>query len=306
MLELVKMRDGQYLHVDVFGSGKKVVVLMHGIGGSSAMWVPFCLPLLKEYKFVIPNLRGFGKSSGVTYTTPGNVLMDYALDLAELIDYYSPDEKVILASLSMGAYASMQYFKLVGPERVEKYLNIDQGPKAMNSKEWKFGIGGTENETLFGAFKELMERCDSELGKPFYGLNSGIQSDFIEKVHLFFSLAFHQSYEKKALGFLLTNNNSVLRFIAKKVTQAGNWQSYFHCLRSYIECDYDFRKIMSEIDLPITVFIGKFSTMYPKEGQQYIVDNAKDASVEEFIAGHALMYTSPIKFSVAFSQFLKS
>ena len=70
MLELVKMRDNQYLHVDVLGTGKKVVVLLHGIGGSSTMWIPFCLPHLKDYKFVIPNLRGFGKSGHLTFTTP--------------------------------------------------------------------------------------------------------------------------------------------------------------------------------------------------------------------------------------------
>ncbi|CAB4130281.1 MhpC Predicted hydrolases or acyltransferases (alpha/beta hydrolase superfamily) [uncultured Caudovirales phage] len=306
MLELVKMRDGQYLHVDVFGSGEKVVVLLHGIGGNSTMWTPYCLPHLKDYKFIIPNLRGFGKSGGMTFTTPRNVLSDYALDLAELIDYYSPDDKVILASLSMGAYASMQYFKFVGAERVEKYLNIDQGPKAMNSKEWKFGIGGDDNEELFGGFKELMNQCSNEVGKPFYGLDSTLQADFIDNVHRFFALAFHQNFEQKILHHLMTNENMVVRYVAKRVSQANNWQSYYHCLRSYVECDYDFRKIMSEIDIPITVFIGKFSTMYPKGGQQHIADNAKNAVVKEFNAGHALMYTSPIKFAVAFSQFLNS
>ena len=306
MLELVKMRDNQYLHVDVFGTGKKVVVLLHGIGGNSTMWIPFCLPHLKDYKFVIPNLRGFGKSGHLTFTTPDNVLSDYALDLAELIEYYSPDDKIILAALSMGSYASMEYFRLIGSENVEKFLSIDQGPKAINSKTWKFGIGGSHHDALFADFKELMMRSEVELGKPFYGLSALLQNDFLLNLSKFFSLAFHQSYEQKLLHKIISSTNPILRFVATKITQVLNWQSYYHCLRSYIERDYDFRKSMAALDIPITLYIGKYSSMYPREGQEFLATNGKNVSVKYFTAGHALMYTSPIKFAVAFSQFLES
>lgn len=306
MLELVKMRDNQYLHVDVLGTGKKVVVLLHGIGGSSTMWIPFCLPHLKDYKFVIPNLRGFGKSGHLTFTTPNNTLSDYALDLAELIEYYSPDDKVIIAGLSMGSYATMEYFKLVGSENVEKFLSIDQGTKAMNSKTWKFGIGGENHDALFADFKDLMMRSEAELGKPFYGLPTLLQGDFLTNLSSFFTLAFHQSYEQKLIRKFVTSTNPILRLVATKITQALHWQSYYHCLRSYIERDYDFRKTMTELDIPVTLHIGKYSSMYPREGQEYVANNGKDVAVKYFEAGHALMYTSPIKFAVAFSQFLKS
>ena len=62
MFDMIKMRDGEKICVRVIGKGKPVV-LLHGFGMDSKHWIPFILPFINTYKFIIPDFRGFGKSS---------------------------------------------------------------------------------------------------------------------------------------------------------------------------------------------------------------------------------------------------
>ena len=140
-LEKVKVRDGQELSVAILGSSstkyKKHVVLVHGIGGNHHTWLPFCLPFLLDYTFIIPNLRGFGESKNADFSKPHDAVRQFAEDLDDIINTLVPsqDEKVILAGLSMGAYSCLCYLDMTKCRRVEKYLNVDQSPKAFNCGE---------------------------------------------------------------------------------------------------------------------------------------------------------------------------
>jgi pimeloyl-ACP methyl ester carboxylesterase len=240
----------------------------------------------------------------VTISNPDNVLLDYARDIKALIDEFSPDQPVTLVGLSMGAYSCMQYFELFGTDRVQRYLNIDQGPKAINGVDWNYGIAGNKHNQLFGDFERVMAEFDDKLDIRFKELPKRLQLDFLREVGRFFEIAFHRSRERRAIGRIFSGENNLLSELAKQTSHAANWRSYYYCLKSYLGQDYDFRSTMAAIDIPITLHIGRFSEMYPARGQYFIAHHAPQCKVVEFDEGHGLMYTAPVKFSLEFGKFL--
>ena len=89
------------------------LVLVHGFPLDSSSWNEL-IPYLKDhFDLILPDLRGFGKSTTVEspYT-----LSDMADDLAGLLDYLGV-EKTALAGHSMGGYISLAFAKKY-PQRV--------------------------------------------------------------------------------------------------------------------------------------------------------------------------------------------
>jgi pimeloyl-ACP methyl ester carboxylesterase len=50
------------MHVDEYGTGDRVVVLVHGIPGSSAIWRAVAENLSSDHRVLVPDLLGFGDS----------------------------------------------------------------------------------------------------------------------------------------------------------------------------------------------------------------------------------------------------
>ena len=303
--DYISTHDGQKICVDRIGGGKKVAILLHGIGGSSHLWMPFAMQNPSDYTFVIPNLRGFGKSKHVRFDEKSWALTDYAKDIATLVEHYKyrEDDKVTLAGLSMGSYAAMHYFQLYGTGSIDKFLSIDQSPKAMNSTSWKHGLFGENQRDMFRLFNKSRRAFVCNLGVPYVGICQKAKDDYLEVVTQFIEAALHRPIEKLMLRkFLLLPGASKLMTTA---LSADTWESYFHCLASYQGQDYDFRKVMCDLEIPITLFIGKHSEMYPADGQRYIQKHGKDVCSWEFQESHALMYTAPRQFTKQFNRFLE-
>lgn len=301
----VKMRDGQSLKVAVVGESpkkyKKYVILVHGIGGNHNTWLPFALPFMMDYTFIIPNLRGFGDSGDVPYNKPTDVVRNFAEDIDDLVHAFVPDgDTFILAGLSMGAYACMCYIDMTKGARVEKYLSVDQSPKAINSLEWPYGFFGERHRYGLSPMINVMRDIELYLEKPDQ-MPSIVVDEFIKQLGEFFEFAFHRPYEKLAVKLLMWFRLPVVL----KAVSADNIFSYYCCLKSYVERNYDFRDVFAKHDVPLYLHIGKHSEMYPAEGQKHLGRTAK-ALVQaiEFDEAHALMYTAPLKFYGAFSDFL--
>lgn len=300
------MRDGQTVNVCVVGDLKKelpIAILVHGIGGSHHSWLPFAIPLISEYSFIIPNLRGFGLSQNVPYNSK-DTITNFAEDLEDIIDALVPDdEKVILCGLSMGAYLSLRYLDLTRCERVSKYLNIDQSPKAIHSKGWNHGLLSHRQEYLLPKMKLLMKEAETYVGLKTHELPDNFREEFLDTLGDFFECAFHRKTERFLAKNLVKFNNQFVM----NITTAHRFSSYLNCLWAYVHCDYDFREPLKKFNIPVSVFIGKNSVMYPAQGQQYIADNVPQLGMcVEFDEAHALMYTSPLNFYRHFKQFLRS
>ena len=73
-MPLISLRDGQKLHVRVLGRGQPVMMLP-GLGMSSSQWLPYIVPYLRQFRFYLPDFRGFGLSADVRLNQSLNTII---------------------------------------------------------------------------------------------------------------------------------------------------------------------------------------------------------------------------------------
>jgi 3-oxoadipate enol-lactonase len=95
-------------YTDTGGSGTPVV-LLHAFPFNSSMWAPQLESLGEKFRFIVPDLKGFGDSDAPddrdTYTMDG-----YSDDVKALLDDLGID-RYVLAGLSMGGYIALAYMR---------------------------------------------------------------------------------------------------------------------------------------------------------------------------------------------------
>lgn len=96
---------GATLSVLDIGQGSPIL-FVHGFPLDHTMWREQVAELSRDFRCVVPDLRGFGQST----VTEGTVTMEqFADDLAELLDAMAITEPVVLCGLSMGGYIAWQF-----------------------------------------------------------------------------------------------------------------------------------------------------------------------------------------------------
>jgi 3-oxoadipate enol-lactonase len=96
------------------GSGH-AAVLLHGFPFSSAMWEPQLSTVPPGWRYIAPDLRGFGGSSAAPGSDPYTMSV-FARDVGALLDHLDAG-RVVLCGLSMGGYVALAFWRLF-PERV--------------------------------------------------------------------------------------------------------------------------------------------------------------------------------------------
>ena len=107
------------LHYELDGVGERVVVLTHGLGGSSQYWAGLTESLTRHYRILRWDLRGAGASSRPAGPYSPTL---FALDLSRLLDRLRI-EQVHLVGHSGGGVVS-QRFALDFPARVRSAVLI--------------------------------------------------------------------------------------------------------------------------------------------------------------------------------------
>ena len=98
-------RETRYLEA---GTGRPIV-LLHAFPFSADMWRAQLGRVPKGWRFIAPDLRGFG--SGTVAPDPSRASMDdFAADTLALLDTLSI-ERVVIAGLSMGGYVTFALFR---------------------------------------------------------------------------------------------------------------------------------------------------------------------------------------------------
>jgi esterase len=111
------------LHFKESGQGR-VVILLHGLFGSSDNWHPIALRLAESFHVFAVDQRNHGQS-------PHSDEMDYPLMAADVNKFMAARglETAMVIGHSMGGKAAMQ-FALQFPGRVEKLVVADMAPRA--------------------------------------------------------------------------------------------------------------------------------------------------------------------------------
>lgn len=112
--------EGARMHVAVLGTGSPVL-LVHGFPFSSSMWEPIARRLVEGgHKVLIPDLRGFGKSTGV----PATALGTFTTDLLGLLDTLWVTGALPWVGFSMGGYVAFDAWRR-RPDRIGALALVD-------------------------------------------------------------------------------------------------------------------------------------------------------------------------------------
>ncbi len=290
-MPLVKARDGKSLYVRIMGRGKPCLVL-HGFGMHSAHWVPFLWPLRHEFRFILPDLRGFGRSASVRHNQTC-VLTNYAEDIADILQALQL-RRINLAGISMGAFAALQYMKLNGTERVQSYMNIDQSPFIRATEDWEYGLFGKAGRHKLPILQRLyIAALQFRPEARFRDLPETFRSAFRQELGDFIAYALARTHQKFWVKRICQYPD-----LADTLLPGDHWRAYMTCLGAYLNRDYDMRPLAAKLDIPVHVLAGMRSDMYPWQGQKYLADHSPQGRFIAFNkSGHLPMLDQPRLFA---------
>jgi non-heme chloroperoxidase len=294
---LLTMRDGQRVHVRTLGRGSPCM-LVHGFASDSGAWLPFIGPLLTRHRFILPDLRGFGKSRGVPLQAECP-LSCYAQDLADVARALEL-QALPVVGMSMGALSLAQSFRLGEAQRFSRYLHIDQGPVIHNREGREHGLMGAAQRPFFTRMRALVDDLDAQRELTYTALPRAVTRSMASVFSEFSSAAFSSRPLRRTVR-ALTAQPRLLRYF---LPEAGV-STHVQIMRAYLERDYDLRDAFREVRVPLTVLIGGASRMYPPAGQQVIAHFAPHAILHELPGvGHMLPLEAPRRFLRELTRFL--
>jgi pimeloyl-ACP methyl ester carboxylesterase len=118
-----------YLHAACPGPATpdRILVLLHAFPLAAEMWRPQLEAVPPGWRFIAPDLRGFGQSQVGDPALPASV-EGYARDVVGLLDHLGVG-KAVIAGLSMGGYVAFAMLRLA-PKRVAGLVLADTRSEA--------------------------------------------------------------------------------------------------------------------------------------------------------------------------------
>lgn len=298
-IEKVRLRDGQTLKVRCIGRGQPVV-LLHGFGSQSAHWLPNVLPLARRFRFIMPDMRGFGASHGLGFERE-DVFVNMAEDLEDVFDHFALDQ-VILGGISTGAYVCLTFNQLGHFDRVSRYLNIEHPVRSRNLENWQYGLFGEKQEHFFARFRQLNDMAlAAGTTTDYHRLPKAMRQAFRAT---FADLFFH-SIGRSGSRYLLRSLIHLFEPIQRgMVVPIHNWYAYLQVMNAFMG-NHDTEAGLANLSVPMTLFVGMRSEIYPAAGQLAIQQLVPHAQVVPFHkSSHIPIVDEPRKFQREFERFI--
>jgi 3-oxoadipate enol-lactonase len=130
MRHYIGHRGRRISYLDAQGPGAppgRALVLLHAFPLSADMWQPQLAAAPAGWRFLAPDLRGFGESDPGDADRPASI-EDYGEDVVALLDALAV-ERAVVAGLSMGGYAAFAVLRLT-PARVAGLVLADTRAEA--------------------------------------------------------------------------------------------------------------------------------------------------------------------------------
>jgi non-heme chloroperoxidase len=297
---LIPLRDGQHLHVRCLGRGEPVV-LLHGFGSQSSHWLPNVWPLAHKYRFILPDLRGFGPSHHVSIGS-SDVFGTYAQDMEDIFDYLEL-ESAALGGISTGAYSCLAFNQIGGFRRVSRYLNIEHSAQSRNTEGWSHGLFGARQDEIFTTFRELLREV-AVVGEhtPYWQLPEALRVRLRDTVAALISRGLNRPGGRMIVRLAA---RFAERLLTRHLIRVENWQVYLRVMEAFME-GKDTREQLASIQVPTTLMIGMQSRYFHPDGQMDICNYVPHAKVVRFEhSGHIPIVDEPIKFQREFTRFIR-
>lgn len=294
------MRDGAQLYVRMAGWGEPCV-LLHGLAMDSRQWLPLVWPYVVGQRFILPDLRGFGRSRPAPLRD-ADPFAHYAEDLADLLPQLGYPT-VRLVGLSLGALVGLQYLATTGGAGVSHYLHIDH-PAYVTPADTSDSLASellSLGHTLIGLTDELQ----LEPERPLAALPADYRALYFATLSLVVQSALEANYQKLAVRMAL--NAPIAQQIAPWVTSADAWYTVVTILRAYLGGQFDVRPALSGLTLPVTCMVGLRNDLFHLRDLLAVPATLPHSRLVEFTASsHLLPLTEPLKFQREFQRFLKA
>ena len=102
---------GNLISVTIAGDGP-TMILLHGFPLDHRQWLPQLRHLSAYYRVIVPELRGFGRS---TLTEQDYSIAELAEDVEQVRLHFAPEQTIVLGGLSMGGYVALEYWRQFAP-----------------------------------------------------------------------------------------------------------------------------------------------------------------------------------------------
>ncbi len=297
-MAIFRTRDRQPLYCRVIGHGTPVIML-HGVGMHGGHWLPFVLPHLHRFCFYLPDFRGAGKSAAIPVNQP-DLFENLAQDIEDLIAHFQLTQ-VLLVGYSLGGSVALHLHKIGGFRQVRQYLHMDQTPCLYNQPDWPHGLLGVKQAAFFARLDKVRQqlteyaKCADLLALPRPTLNN-VMPDLC------------------AILAIAAGNPSLTRVLRQAARFPRLFARFFgrmtvHNLLAYLEgyaCHaQDYRPQLAQMDIPVTLFVGRKSQLYSATGQLDMAARLPQVRVVVFEqSGHLLQVDEPRKYAREFRHFL--
>lgn len=287
----IPTHDHLSLYVREIGRGP-TVVLLHGFGMDSRHWLPLVLPLAHRYRFVLPDFRGFGRSSRLA-CSEDCVVTSHARDVDAVIRHYFDGDPIGLGGISLGATTALRYLELFGADAVRHYLHIDQAPRVSHGPDWAWGLFGAEGPELIGQWQPTLDfLAQASSDSRFEDFPRQERQRFYDHLGEFMTRALSRPWMKWSARRLTR-----IPLLAHQLVPVDNWQTIHQHLRAYAERDYDYRSFLPQLQVPTTIITGRKSEMYPWQGQAHmheLLPQSRQVIFEN--SGHVPILDQPVRF----------
>jgi len=263
------------IHYLKAGTGKKTLVLIHGFGDTSHMWIPLFDEFGKDYTIIAPDMRGLGESSR---PVAGYDKKTIAADIHELMKSLGV-EKINLVGHDIGLMVAYAYAAQY-PNDIEK-LALLEAPIP--------GIG------------DIWERIYTTPALwHFHFVNSPIALELVKGRERLFLEHFWQTLSPHPETFPEADR----RFYAKSYAQAGAMRAAFEMFKTFNSQDATDNRGFAErkLTMPILTIEGDKAMGGALETQSKIVAN-NVASIILTDTGHWLMEQRPAETKAELKKF---
>lgn len=298
-MTIVKMRDNAPLHVRTIGRGQPVLMLP-GLGMNSNQWLPFVLPYSRQFRFIMPDFRGQGRSKHIAFNQ-SDVFQNHMEDTQDVIRHFALDD-FLLVGISLGATTSLHLQREAGWDGVRGYLHIDQSPCVVNKPDWNHGLAGGKQPALFERMQAVLDI-----------LNRHSDNHWFDQL---------PRNDKQKISGLLSEVLGILGSDRPTIKVVSNlWRLPAGVIRrlplmqrevlarymaAYSGGGHDYRSSLGRDDVPVTLMIGMNSVLYAEAGQRLIAEKNTRSEVICFEhSGHVPLLSEPRKFLREFGRFLR-
>lgn len=297
-MPLVPLRDGRSLHVRVVGRGEPVL-LLPGLGMNSTHWLPFVLPFAGRRRFVLPDFRGFGRSSHLRIERD-DVFDSHADDVRDVIAHFGLRD-FLLGGISLGGTTALHMHHTGGLPGVRRYLHIDQSPCVGNREGWRHGLFGERQEEIF---REMAGALALLRRYPHATSLDALPAEDRRRAAATFAKIVAMIGGDEARARTIERALLAPRALASRLP-LSNLDDVRTYLDAYLRGGHDYRPSLRALRVPVTLMVGMRSPLYAPIGQMAIADHAPEVRVVRFErSGHVPLVDEPRKFVREFGRFL--